>query len=133
MVLPLVGISMCRPTGGPSFNETRYTSHEVTTPRAVGPSGRTYLLNGTIGRHMEPITHLMTGAVLARTGFNRKAAYATLAMTIAAEAPDLDTLWSIDGPIAAFQHHRGITHTFVGLPFEAAVIVGGFWLFHRWR
>ena len=34
---------------------------------------------------MEPITHLMTGAVLARTGFNRKAAYATLAMTIAAE------------------------------------------------
>ena len=82
---------------------------------------------------MEPITHLMTGAVLARTGFNRKAAYATLAMTIAAEAPDIDTLWSIDGPIAAFQHHRGITHTFIGIPFEAAAIVGAVWLFHRWR
>jgi len=39
---------------------------------------------------MEPITHLMTGAVLSRAGFNRKAAYATVAMTIAAEAPDLD-------------------------------------------
>jgi inner membrane protein len=82
---------------------------------------------------MEPITHFMTGAVLARSGFNRKAAYATLAMTLAAEAPDLDTLWSVRGPIASFQHHRGWTHTFLGVPFEAAVIVGFVWLFHRWR
>jgi inner membrane protein len=82
---------------------------------------------------MEPVTHLMTGACLARAGFNRKAAYATVAMTLAAEAPDLDTLWSVDGPIAAFQHHRGWTHTFLGLPFEAAIIVGAIWLFHRWQ
>ncbi len=82
---------------------------------------------------MDPVTHLMTGACLARAGFNRKAAYATLAMVLAAEAPDLDTLWSIDGPIATFQHHRGWTHTFLGLPFEAAILVGAIWLFHRWR
>jgi inner membrane protein len=82
---------------------------------------------------MDPITHLMTGAVLARSGFNRKAAYATLAMTLAAEAPDLDTLWSIRGPIASFQHHRGWTHTLLGLPLEAAVVVGAVYLFHRWR
>jgi inner membrane protein len=82
---------------------------------------------------MEPITHLMTGACLARAGFNRKAAYATVAMTLAAEAPDLDTLWAVDGPIAAFQHHRGWTHTFFGLPFEAAIIVGIVYLYHRWR
>src|SRR5580698_3125038 len=82
---------------------------------------------------MEPITHLMTGACLARAGFNRKAAYATIAMTLAAEAPDLDTLWSVDGPIAGFQHHRGWTHTFLGLPLEAAVVVGAVWLWHRWR
>jgi inner membrane protein len=82
---------------------------------------------------MDPITHLMTGVCLARAGFNRKAAYATVAMTLAAEAPDLDILWFIDGPIAAFQHHRGWTHTFLGIPFEAAFIVGAVWLFHRWR
>jgi inner membrane protein len=81
---------------------------------------------------MEPITHLMTGAVLSRAGFNRKAAYATVAMTLAAEAPDLDTLWSIRGPIAGFQHHRGWTHTLLGLPLEAAVVVGVVWLGHRW-
>jgi inner membrane protein len=82
---------------------------------------------------MEPVTHLMTGACLARAGCNRKAAYATLAMTLAAEAPDLDTLWGVGGPVAAFEHHRGITHTFVGLPFDAAVVVGAVWLLHRWR
>ena len=82
---------------------------------------------------MEPITHLMTGAALARTGFNRKAAYATLAMTLAAEAPDLDMLWSIRGPVAAFQHHRGWTHTLLGVPLEAAIVVLAVWLFHRWR
>ncbi|HEX4651656.1 MAG TPA: metal-dependent hydrolase [Granulicella sp.] len=82
---------------------------------------------------MEPVTHLMTGACLARAGFNRKAAYATLAMTLAAEAPDLDTLWGVGGPVAAFEHHRGITHTFVGLPFDAALVVGAVWLLHRWR
>ncbi|MEO8735280.1 MAG: metal-dependent hydrolase [Edaphobacter sp.] len=82
---------------------------------------------------MDPITHLMTGAVLARAGFNRKAAYATVAMILAAELPDLDTLWAIQGPVAAFQHHRGWTHTLIGLPLEAAVVVGTIWLFHRWR
>src|ERR1039458_4923436 len=82
---------------------------------------------------MEPVTHFLTGAVLARAGFNRKAAYATLAMTLAAETPDLDTLWAAGGPVAAFQHHRGITHTFLGLPFEGLVVLGAVWLVHRWR
>jgi inner membrane protein len=82
---------------------------------------------------MDPLTHLMTGACLARAGFNRKAAYATLAMTLAAEMPDLDTLWSLDGPVAGFQHHRGITHTFLGLPFEAMIVIGAVWLVHRLR
>src|ERR1700679_18799 len=82
---------------------------------------------------MEPITHLMTVACLARAGFNRKAAYTTVAMTLAAELPDLDTLWSIDGPIAGFQHHRGWTHAFLSIPFEAAFVIGAIWLFHRWR
>lgn len=82
---------------------------------------------------MEPVTHFLTGACLSRAGLNRKAAYATLAMTLAAEAPDIDTVWSFGGPVAGFQHHRGITHTFLGIPFEAAIIVGGVWLFHRWR
>ena len=82
---------------------------------------------------MEPVTHFLTGACLARAGFNRKAAYATLAMTLAAEAPDLDVVWGAGGPVVAFEHHRGITHTLLGLPFEAALVVGVVWGIHRWR
>jgi inner membrane protein len=82
---------------------------------------------------MEPVTHLLTGACLSRTGLNRRAAYATLTMVVAAEFPDIDTLWSVRGPIEGFQHHRGITHTFLGLPFEAALIVVGVYAWHRWR
>ena len=76
---------------------------------------------------MDPVTHLMTGAALARAGFNRKAAYATLAMTLAAEAPDLDVLWRFRGPVAAFEHHRGWTHSLIGLPVLAAVVVAVIW------
>ncbi len=82
---------------------------------------------------MEPMTHLLTGACLARAGLNRKAAYTTLAMTLAAEMPDLDTLWSVGGPVAGFQHHRGWTHTFLGTPFEALAMVGLVWALHRRR
>jgi inner membrane protein len=82
---------------------------------------------------MEPVTHVLTGACLARAGLNRRAAYATLAMAIAAELPDIDSLWSLRGPVEALQHHRGITHTFLGLPFEAAVVVLAIYGVHRLR
>ena len=82
---------------------------------------------------MEPVTHMLTGAVLARAGFNRKAAYATAGMAIAAEMPDCDMVASLWGPVAGFQHHRGITHTFVALPVEAAVVTLVFYAWHRLR
>jgi inner membrane protein len=82
---------------------------------------------------MEPVTHILTGACLARTGLNRRAAYTTLAMAVGAELPDIDTVSSFAGPIAGFEHHRGITHTFVALPFEAALVVLAIYAFHRWR
>jgi inner membrane protein len=82
---------------------------------------------------MEPVTHFLTGACLGRSGFNRRTAYATLAMTLAAEAPDLDVFWGLRGPIPAFEHHRGITHTFLGTPFVAFAVLGVVWLWHRSR
>jgi inner membrane protein len=70
---------------------------------------------------------------MSRSGFNRKSALATLTMVLAAEAADLDVLWAFKGPIAAFQHHRGITHTFVGAPFVAAATLGFIWLLFQWK
>jgi inner membrane protein len=82
---------------------------------------------------MEPVTHFLTGACLSRAGLNRKTAYCTLVMTLAAEAPDLDVFWSADGPVAGLQHHRGWTHTLIGTPFVALATVALVYAFHRWR
>ena len=82
---------------------------------------------------MEPVTHFLTGACLGRSGFNRKTAYATLAMTLAAEAPDLDIIWGFRGPLVGFQHHRGFTHTLIGAPAVALVVTLFCWGFHRLR
>jgi inner membrane protein len=82
---------------------------------------------------MEPITHFLTGACIGRTGLNRKTAYATVAAVLAAEAADIDILWSVAGPVEELKHHRGITHTFLAAPVVAGVVVGGIWLWHFWR
>jgi len=82
---------------------------------------------------MEPITHFLTGACIGRAGLNRKTAYATLAAVLAAEAADIDILWSFAGPVEELKHHRGITHTFIAVPVVAAAAVGVVWLYDRWR
>ena len=74
---------------------------------------------------------MLTGACMSRAGLNRKSALATLTMVLAAEAADCDVLWAIKGPIAAFQHHRGFTHSFVGAPFVAAATLAFVYLLHR--
>jgi inner membrane protein len=82
---------------------------------------------------MEPVTHFLTGACIARAGLNRKTAYATLAGVLAAEAADMDVLWALRGPVESLKHHRGITHTFIAVPAVAGVIVGLVALLHLWQ
>jgi inner membrane protein len=82
---------------------------------------------------MEPVTHFLTGACIGRAGLNRKTAYATLAAVLAAEAADMDVLWSLRGPVEVLKHHRGITHTFVAAPVVAGVIVVMVGLLHMVR
>lgn len=82
---------------------------------------------------MDPVTHFLTGACMGRSGFHRKTAYATVTMVLAAEAADIDVVWGFKGSIEALQHHRGITHSFVGVPFMAAAVLGLVYLWHRFR
>ncbi|MGB8583209.1 MAG: metal-dependent hydrolase [Candidatus Sulfotelmatobacter sp.] len=82
---------------------------------------------------MEPITHFLTGACLGRAGLNRKTALATLTLTLAAEAPDLDVLSRFRGPAFGFAHHRGFTHSFLGVPIDAIVVLGFVYLLWRIR
>lgn len=82
---------------------------------------------------MEPITHFLTGACIGRAGFNRKSACATVVATLAAEAADMDIFWGLRGPVEELKHHRGITHTFLGAPFVALVIVAVIGGIYAWR
>jgi inner membrane protein len=45
-------------------------------------------------------------------------------MVLAAEAPDIDVIAYVKGSVYGFAHHRGFTHTFLGSPFMAALVVG---------
>ena len=82
---------------------------------------------------MEPVTHLLTGACMARAGLNRKTALATATLTLAAEAPDVDVLGNLNGPVFGFAHHRGFTHSFLGLIFVSVAVVGAVYLLWRVR
>ena len=82
---------------------------------------------------MEPITHFLFGATLGRAGFNRRTGLATATMTLAAEAPDLDVFSRFGGPVTGFAHHRGFTHSFLGLPLVAVAVVGFMYLVWRIR
>ena len=80
---------------------------------------------------MEPVTHFLTGACLARSGFYRKTALATVTMTLAAEAPDLDFVAYAKGSVSGFACHRGATHTVWGIPLVAAIVVAVVFAFYR--
>jgi inner membrane protein len=80
---------------------------------------------------LEPITHFLTGACLGRAGLNRKTALATATLTLAAEAADLDVLGRFGGPVFSFAHHRGFTHSFLGVPLVAAAVLGFIYLIWR--
>ena len=70
---------------------------------------------------------------MGRAGLNRKTALATLTLTLAAEAPDLDVLGGIRGRAFSFAHHRGFTHSFLGVLLDALVVVGFVYLVWRLR
>jgi inner membrane protein len=74
---------------------------------------------------------MLTGACISRAGLNRKTGLATATLVLAAEASDIDVLYAFRGPVAALQHHRGWTHSFVGVPIMAALTLLVVWALNR--
>jgi len=70
---------------------------------------------------------------MGRAGLNRKTALATATLTLAAEAPDLDVFSRFGGSAFGLNHHRGFTHSFLGVPLVAALVVGFIYLLWRLR
>ncbi|MGC2323449.1 MAG: metal-dependent hydrolase [Terriglobales bacterium] len=74
---------------------------------------------------------MLTGACMSRAGLNRKTGLATATLVLAAEASDIDVFYAFRGPVAALQHHRGWTHSFVGVPIMAGLTLLVVWAWNR--
>lgn len=63
---------------------------------------------------MDNITHTLTGIALSKAGFDRKTRFATLAMVLASNLPDVDVVTAFKGSAVYLKDHRAFTHSFVG-------------------
>ena len=80
---------------------------------------------------MDPVTHGIAGALLGKGYFSkRNGRVAIFAATLGAVFPDVDIVAEVlsRDPLGIVKYHRAITHSFVGLPFFAALLA---WL-TRW-
>src|SRR5580704_2375386 len=74
---------------------------------------------------MDTITHGIVGALIGKGFFSdRHGRVATFAATAGAMFPDVDVVQEIFSrdPLAIVKYHRAITHSFVALPFFAALL-----------
>src|SRR5580692_8737814 len=74
---------------------------------------------------MDTITHGIVGALIGKGFFSeRNGRVATFAATVGAMFPDVDVVQEVfsSDPLAIVKYHRAITHSFVALPFFAALL-----------
>jgi inner membrane protein len=62
---------------------------------------------------MDPVTHALSGMLIYRLGFRRKASL--LVLLLSSVAPDFDYVTRFWGTDALLQYHRGITHGIIAL------------------
>lgn len=77
---------------------------------------------------MDNITHTLTGLAISQAGFNRKTRYATIAIVIGANLPDIDIISALGGATTYLKYHRGATHSILGI----TVLAVALWAFFYW-
>lgn len=73
---------------------------------------------------MDNLTHTLAGAALARAGLGRVSPRATATLIIASNLPDADSISGFWGQLYYLEHHRGITHSLVGIVLQALFLGG---------
>lgn len=71
---------------------------------------------------MDNLTHTLTAVALSQAGFNRKTRFATLALVIGVNLPDVDLAARVGGSTTYLKYHRGITHSALGVTALAAML-----------
>ena len=67
-------------------------------------------------------THTFVGLAIARTGAGKWAPRAAVTAVIASNFPDIDSIAGLWGTGAYLDHHRGITHSLIGVPVFALLL-----------
>jgi inner membrane protein len=80
-------------------------------------------------------THSLVGLAVARTGLDRWVPYAAATAVVAANLPDIEILSGLSGTAAYLDHHRGLSHSFIGVPCLALLLSGAMYVFSGkfWR
>ncbi|HKP71554.1 MAG TPA: metal-dependent hydrolase [Pyrinomonadaceae bacterium] len=71
---------------------------------------------------MDNLTHTLVGLAAAKAGLERLSPGATAVCLVAANAPDADIVAAFGGSWFYLKHHRGITHSIVGVVALAFII-----------
>ncbi|MBI5166973.1 MAG: metal-dependent hydrolase [candidate division NC10 bacterium] len=64
---------------------------------------------------MDPITHSLTGLTLSNLGLREVAPLASTAVLLSSILPDVDYLTNLKGREAYLKHHRGLSHSILGI------------------
>jgi inner membrane protein len=80
---------------------------------------------------VDNLCHSLVGAALAETGLRRRTRYATAALVIGANVPDLDIAFAFTERGLGLR--RGVTHGILALVVLPFLLTGLILLWHRWR
>lgn len=80
---------------------------------------------------MDNLCHSLVGAALAETGLRRRTRYATAALVVGANFPDLDIVFAFTERGLGLR--RGVTHGVLALIVLPFLLTGLILLWHRWR
>src|SRR5689334_9822859 len=67
-------------------------------------------------------THTFVGLLIGKTGTERWAPYGLATAVIASNLPDVDSIAGLWGTATYLDHHRGITHSLIGIPVLALIL-----------
>jgi inner membrane protein len=71
---------------------------------------------------VDNLTHTLTALALSQAGLNRKTRFATLALVVGANLPDIDMVTRVAGTAEFLKYHRGITHSILGVTVLAVLL-----------
>ena len=76
---------------------------------------------------MDPLTHTITGWLVARAGLERAAPYATPTLLVAANIPAVDIVQALGGGTFYLAHYRTWSHSLIGAAVLGAAVGLAFW------